>query len=245
MDLSAKFCRFVDSSARYAFIPACLPADAKLARRGCCSGHVCLVHACFSLGSRLSIRSLWRGYSFSLRTWLSAAPPQNLLPWLIAAGGLLLGLSVDTRSYLLLLIPLFLWWIFHTSDTGARLTSILWFLGGFTIAMVPCLYFFISSPDAFLFNNLGYHAIRSNAGLIGMWQDKLAVVFIVFLVGPQGNGIQNSILFFISLGFVFSMGTGRYPPRLAFQIAVVWVSSLFSPRRLTWHTSVYVPPSFW
>ena len=149
------------------------------------------------------------------------SPSAKSSPWLIAAGGLLLGLSVDTRSYLLLLIPLFLWWIFHTSDTGARLTSILCFLGGFSIAMVPCLYFFISSPDAFLFNNFGYHAIRSNAGLIGMWQDKFAVVFIVFLVGPQGNGIQNSILFFISLGFVFSMGTRRDPPRFAFQIAVV------------------------
>ena len=76
----------------------------------------------------------------------------------------------------------------------------LWFLGGFSIAMVPCLYFFISSPDAFLFNNLGYHAIRSNAGLIGMWQDKLAVVFIVFLVGHGVMGSKTAFCFFSAWG---------------------------------------------
>jgi 4-amino-4-deoxy-L-arabinose transferase-like glycosyltransferase len=141
--------------------------------------------------------------------------------WLIAAGGLLLGLSVDTRSYLLLVIPLFLWWIFHKSETRARVPSILWFLGGFTIAMVPSLYLFISSPDAFLFNNLGYHAIRSNQGLIGMGQEKFFLTIMFFLGGPGANGIQDSILFFVSLGFMFSISGRRDPPRLAFQIALV------------------------
>ena len=33
--------------------------------------------------------------------------------------------------------------------------------------LIPCLYLLVSSPDVFLFNNLGYHAIRSHGGLIG------------------------------------------------------------------------------
>ena len=176
-----------------------------------------LVFACFTVVTTFPLAEL---FLFSAYVVVSR-PSAKSSPWLVAAGGLLLGLSVDTRSYLFLSIPLFLWWIFHTSDTGARLTSVLWFLGGFSIAMVPCLYFFISSPDAFLFNNLGYHAIRTNAGLIGMWQEKLAVLLMFFLGGPEGNGIQNSILFFLSLGFVFSIGTRRYPPRFAFQIAII------------------------
>lgn len=141
--------------------------------------------------------------------------------WLVAAAGLLLGLSVDIRSYLLLLIPLLLWWIFQNSNARTRLASILWFLGGFTIAMIPSLYLFISSPGAFLFNNLGYHAIRSSEGLIGMWQEKLVLTLMFFLGGPGANGLQDSILFFVSLGFVFSMPGRKYPARLAFQIALV------------------------
>jgi 4-amino-4-deoxy-L-arabinose transferase-like glycosyltransferase len=175
-----------------------------------------LVFASFSVVTTFSLAELFLFSAYVVVSHLSAESS----PWPIAAGGLLLGLSVDTRSYLLLLAPLFLWWIFHTSDTSARLASILWFLGGFTIALAPCLYLFILSPDAFLFNNLGYHALRSNGGLIGMWQEKLAVLLMFFLGGPEGNGIQNSILFFISLGF-FSTGTRTYPPRLAFQIAII------------------------
>jgi 4-amino-4-deoxy-L-arabinose transferase-like glycosyltransferase len=141
-----------------------------------------LVFAWFSVVKTFSLAGLFLFCAYSLVSRLSAESS----PWLIAVGGLLLGLSVDTRSYLLLLIPTFLWWIFHNCDARARLASILWFLGGFAIAMVPCLYLFISSPDAFLFNNLGYHAIRTNAGLVGMWQEKLAIVLILFLGGTRG-----------------------------------------------------------
>jgi 4-amino-4-deoxy-L-arabinose transferase-like glycosyltransferase len=176
-----------------------------------------LVFAWFPVVKTFSLAALFLFSAYVIVSRLSAESP----PWLLAAAGLLLGLSVDTRSYLVLLLPLFLWWIFRTSGTPFRPVSMLWFLAGFTIAMAPCLYLFISSPDAFLFNNLGYHAVRSGQGLIGMWREKLLVVVTLFLWNPEGNAIQNSLLFFISLGFIFSIPRRRYPPRLAFQIAVV------------------------
>jgi hypothetical protein len=176
-----------------------------------------LVFAWFPVVKPFSLAALFLFSAYVVVSRLSAKSP----PWLIAAGGLLFGLSVDTRSYLLLLTPVLLWWIFRNSSTRTRLASILWFLGGFTVAMVPCLYLFISSPDAFLFNNLGYHAIRTDAGLMGMWPEKLVVVLMLFLGGQEGNGLQWSILSFVSLGFIFSMPTRSYPPRLAFQIAVI------------------------
>jgi hypothetical protein len=43
---------------------------------------------------------------------------------------------------------------------------------------------------------------------------------MLFIGGPQGNGIQNSILFFVSFAFVFSMRGEKYAPRLAFSIAL-------------------------
>jgi hypothetical protein len=175
-----------------------------------------LVFAWFPIVGPFSLAALLIFSTYVIVSRLSAESSR----WLIAAAGLLLGLSVDIRSYLLLLIPLFVWWILQVC-TRARLASVLWFLGGFTIAMVPSLYLFISSPDAFLFNNLGYHAIRSSDGLIGMWREKFILAIMFFFGGPGANGIQDSILFFVSLGFVFSMPGRRYPPRRAFQIALV------------------------
>jgi Dolichyl-phosphate-mannose-protein mannosyltransferase len=186
-----------------------------------------LVFGFFPVVKTYSLAGLFLFAAYVIVSRLSATSRR----WLMGAGGLLFGLSVDTRSYLVLLAPLFLWWIFRNSDAGAWQPSVLWFLSGFTIAMVPCLYLFISSPDAFLFNNVGFHAIRSKSGLVGMWGQKFVVALMSFLGGPQGNGIQASLLFFISLAFVFSIHKRGYPPRFAFQIAVAlgFISLLPTP----------------
>jgi hypothetical protein len=107
----------------------------------------------------------------------------------------------------------------------------------------PEPFLFLSSPDAFQFDNLRYHAIKSNNGLIGWWQEKFAIVLMIFLGGPEGNGIQNSILFFVSLGFMFSIRKLRYPPWLALQIAFALVSFPLFPLQLCRNTSVCVSPS--
>ena len=176
-----------------------------------------LVFAWFPLARTYSLAGLLLFSAYVIVSRLSAASPR----WLMGAGGLLFGLSVDARSYLLLLIPVFLSWIFHNSDPRTRLRSILWFVGGFTLGIAPSFFLFLSSPDAFQFDNLRYHAIKSNNGLIGWWQEKVAIALMTFLGGPEGNGIQNSILFFVSLGFMFSIRKLRNPPWLALQIAFV------------------------
>ena len=175
-----------------------------------------LVFAWFPLVKTFSLAGLFLFAAYVVVSWLSA----EASPWTMTAGGLLLGMSVVTRSYLLLLIPVFLWWIFRNFDPRTRLASIFWFLAGFGIAMLPCFYLFISSPDAFLFNNLGFHGLRSSRGLIGWWQQKLFVAVQLFMGSRESNGLQWSILFFVSLGFISSIPTRRYPPRLAFQIAI-------------------------
>jgi len=186
-----------------------------------------LIFACFPAAHPFSLAALFLFSAYMAVSRCSAEPP----PWLMVAGGILLGLSVDTRSYLLLILLVFLWWILHASDTRTRRVSILWFLGGFLAGITPCLYLFLSSPQSFLFNNFGYHLMRSSASLIGAWPEKLIVLLMFFLGGPQGNGIQNSLLFFISLAFIFSIREQRSAPRLAFQIAValVMVSLLPTP----------------
>ena len=185
-----------------------------------------LAFAWLPLIKTFSLAGLFLFAAYVAITW----SPKTSQPWLMGLAGLLLGFSIDSRLYLVLLVPLFLWWIVRACAIRPRLVPILWFLGGCAIALVPCLWLFLRSPDRFLFNTLGFHAIRTDAGLIGMWRDKLAMVLMLFLGGKEGNGIQNSILIFISLGFVGSVREHK-AVLFAFEIAaaIAFISILPTP----------------
>ncbi len=165
----------------------------------------------------------------------------SLLPsgrWL-ALAGFLFGLSVDTRSYVVGVAPVLLWWILRRAS-GQRLKRLLWSLGGFIVGTVPSLILFFASPDAFLFNNLGYHAMRSGSGLIGNWQDKLLVVAATF--GGRFTGFQFSVLTLGCLAFVFFRRMKPDSSLLAFWIALVlgFVSALPTPASMQYF-SLIVP----
>ncbi len=142
---------------------------------------------------------------------------QSSSGWWIAAAGLLFGLSVDTRSYVVAVAPVFLWWMFRR-DRTRWMVRLLWFAGGFTVGTIPSLILFFASPDAFLFNNLGYHAMRSSAGLIGLWQDKVHVLLATF--GGRFTGFQFSVLTLTCLGFVLLRRMKREASLLACAIAL-------------------------
>ena len=156
---------------------------------------------------------------------LTSASP----PWLLAVAGLLLGLSVDTRSYVVALAPVFLWWVFRYSESSNRIARILWFLGGFTIGLGPSLYFFVASPDRFLFNNLGYHAKRTDGGLFGSGRLKLKI-FRSVLFGAGSNGFQIGLLSVVSF-IAIALRRQRGAAPMAFWIAFVlgFISILPSP----------------
>ena len=141
---------------------------------------------------------------------------QSSFGWWIAMAGVLFGLSVDTRSYVVAVAPVFLWWIFRQNRTR-WLDRLLWFAGGFTIGIIPSLILFFASPDAFLFNNLGYHAMRSKAGLIGLWQDKVMVLLATF--GGRFTGFQFSVLTLTSFGLIVFRRLRRDSSLMAFVIA--------------------------
>ena len=55
-----------------------------------------------------------------------------------------------------------------------------------------------------------------------MWgRKKLRILLQTFLGRGEGNGLQTSILFFVSLGLLSSFRKDASPPRLALQIAIV------------------------
>jgi hypothetical protein len=146
--------------------------------------------------------------------------PEAVSVWPAALAGFLLGLSVETRSYLLLLLPLFLSWVLRNVARELRLRNSVGLLGGFVVGTLPSFILFLSSPDVFLFDNVRYHGLRSSEGLIGWWQQKLVVLLQLFLGSRESNGLQWSILFFVSFALVLSVQARGYRPRFAFQIAV-------------------------
>jgi 4-amino-4-deoxy-L-arabinose transferase-like glycosyltransferase len=139
-------------------------------------------------------------------------------PWWMACSGLLLGLSVDTRSYIAGVAPVFVWWIIQQSEKSRRLANTLWFLGGLAIGIVPSAFLFVLSPDRYLFNNLGYHAIRSGEGLIGEWRSKVHVARLV-MVGPDNNGLQFGMVSTVCIILAFLLRKCATVSVLGFLIA--------------------------
>jgi hypothetical protein len=175
------------------------------------------VFAFFPIVKTYSLATL---FLFSAYVILSRSSLESHV-WRVAVAGVLLALAVDTRSYLILCVPLFLFWIVRNAAKHAGRRPTLSFLGGFAIGLAPSLYFFLSAPDVFVFDNVGIHAIRSEAGLIGMWGEKLLVLPMLFLSGTESNGIQNAILFAVSLGFAPAARRRELSSRFAFQVALV------------------------
>lgn len=184
-----------------------------------------LIFAWFPLVKTYSLAALFLVGAYVIVTRLSPASS----PWMAAVAGLLFGLSVDTRSYVVGLAPVFLWWMFRHSGTGNRKSRILWFVGGLTVGIVPCLILFAASPGLFLFNNLGYHAIRSNAGLIGDWRGKFVTALMVLF--GRANGVQFAIFSAVSLVVIVATRMRSGAALLAFAIALVlgFISILPTP----------------
>ncbi len=172
------------------------------------------VFAWYPVAKTYSLAGLFLFAAYVIVSGLSAAPPS----WWIAGSGLLLGLSVDTRSYLIGVTPVFLWWIIQESGPPRRSANTLWFLGGLAVGIVPSVLLLAMSPDRYVFDNLGYHALRSGEGLIGNWRGKADVALVV-LFGSDDNGLQFGILSIVCAALAFLWRKGRSSSLLAFLIA--------------------------
>ena len=129
--------------------------------------------------------------------------------WVVAVAGALFALAADARSYIVALLPVFLWWLWRGCPTHSRfsnewdshrLTRVLWFAAGVALGALPSLVLFAASPAAFLYNNLGYHAMRTDAGLVGDRQQKLLTIAAVF-AGPY-TGFQFTATSVVAFGLI-------------------------------------------
>ena len=139
----------------------------------------------------------------------------------VALSGMWLGLAVDARLYLAGVLPLFVWWIYRDSKQKARLRAIAYFLGGFGIVVLPNVYFLLLDPAAYIFDNLRFHSIRSDGGLIGNYPQKLLVIAQLFFGRGAGNGLQMTLLTAFVVWMVPYRRSADSASRRAFQLAAV------------------------
>ena len=191
-----------------------------------------LIFAWFPIAKTFPLATpfLFLGYMILTR------PKESTAGWWVAVAGLFFALSVDTRSYVLGVAPVFVWWILRQQPrlekgetlrqaqgrlwgTRQRLARLLWAAAGFAIGAIPSLILFFASPDTFLFNNLGYHAMRSHSGLIGDWLDKVHVILGTFV--GRFTGFQFSVLCLTCVGMFTTRRMKRHSALLAFAIALV------------------------
>jgi hypothetical protein len=177
----------------------------------CCSS---LVFAWFPIVKTFALATLFLFLSYVILVRLKPCSPG----WLLALAGVFFALSVDTRSYVAGVAPVFLWWIVRAD--GRRFARLLWFSAGFVLGIVPSLALFFASPDAYLFNNLGYHAVRSSRGLIGDWRNKAKITWLMFS-GSHTGGQFSVLSACCAAGLVLVPARRRAPALFAFLIAFV------------------------
>ncbi|MDQ5820320.1 MAG: DUF2079 domain-containing protein [Actinomycetota bacterium] len=111
--------------------------------------------------------------------------------WFVA--GVLLGLALDTRLILAAAVPAFAW---VAARAGQRMAAAL--AGGLAIGLVPSFVFLAIDPARFVFGNLGYHASRSEGGLVGDFGQKAHVVENLLGIGTPDGGVPQFLLLAIA-----------------------------------------------
>jgi 4-amino-4-deoxy-L-arabinose transferase-like glycosyltransferase len=143
--------------------------------------------------------------------------------WLLA--GLLLGLAVDTRLLLVAVVPLF-------AVVAARASRLWTLAGGFAIGALPTLVFFLLSPRAFLFDNVRYHSLKTESGLVGDFHEKGQTAATLLGLEPTDRplGIQFALLLCCAVA-AWAWTRRRRPTGLALSVAAMlgFVSFLPTP----------------
>lgn len=186
--------------------------------------------------STLSLAWLSAAKTFSLATLLLFASYavvfSRLHRWKYFFSGLLLGLAIDTRLYLVVVIPLMLVHLVRT-ETADRRLHVARFTVGLVIALLPNEFFLLMDPDVYLFNVLGVHGIRSPFGLVGLASQKLELLADLLGVNPTYGGwsLQFTLLLLLNAAaLVATLRSKELPPLAAgIALAVMVVSLVPTP----------------
>ena len=185
--------------------------------------------------------------TFSLATFLLFASYAVVFSrrhrWKYFVSGLLLGLAIDVRLYLVVVIPLILVHLVRT-ETGDRRLQVARFTVGLVIALLPNEFFLLVDPDVYLFNVLGVHGIRSPFGLVGLASQKIELLTDLLGVNPTygGGSLQFTLLLLLNAAALAATLRSKELPPLAAGIAVaIIVVSLLPTPTYAQYFSIAVP----
>lgn len=112
--------------------------------------------------------------------------------------GLLLGIASNIRLYVSVVLPVLLIWIFLINFRKINYLqlgrNVSFLITGFILPSFLSIYLFVKDPDAFYFNNLGYHLIRSERGLLSGLLQRFNILFQFI------SSAQQFLLFLIAIG---------------------------------------------
>jgi hypothetical protein len=103
------------------------------------------------------------------------------------AAGLLLGFAVDTRLLAAAALPPLL------VATGTRRGAVR-YATGTVVALLPTALLLALAPRAFVFDNLGYHATKTHAGLVGDLHEKAQTVATLLGLEPTDRALGLQFL---------------------------------------------------
>lgn len=176
--------------------------------------------------------------TYSLSTLLLFLAYRSAVQWFgtgrlasLAVCGLFLGLSVDARLYFAGVLPAFLWWVYRSPKAVRRVAACSSMVCGFALALLPNLYLLWRAPQPYLFDNFGFHALRSPHGLIGGFDYKALVAAKFLLAGGEGNGLQTVLLLAVisTLAIRPGMITDSTQLALALGVTLAVISLLPTP----------------
>ena len=147
--------------------------------------------------------------------------------WRWAASGLLVGLAVACRVYVIGVLPAFVLELYLTESAGrARWTQLARFTAAFAATLLPAGIFFMTGPDTFMFNVVHNQLLRDQAYPMldagGWWAQKTRPALALF--GLSGATTAATRQFFLlalpCLAAAVSCLRARKPLPLASMIAL-------------------------
>ena len=175
---------------------------------------------------------------------LTALTHRKLSARRVCAAGLLTALAVAARLMALpLLGVLFLALLLHPDARYSRVRYTLFAAGGAVVGLIPVAYYWLRAPDAFMFNNLRYHAIRDGGqSLIADWAQKYGLMTQI-IGGPRGDA-QLTLLVPLSLaGLVVFARWGRQSIAYPLSVLALFVVSVLPTPTWNQYFSVLFPPA--
>jgi hypothetical protein len=152
------------------------------------------------------------------------------------AAGTLLGLAIETRLVAVAALPAVLF-------ASLRARQAVAFAAGLAASLVPAVALFASAPNAFVFDNLRYHALKHSGGLVGDFHQKGQTVATLLGLEPTDRALGIQFLMLLALCAI-TVGAHRLRSRAGLPLAIaasLGIASLLPTPTYVQYFSVSVP----